>query len=217
MSPSSESAHHAERHRPPRLVVLLSGSGTNLQALLDAIATGRLAAEIALVVSNRKGAFGLQRAERAGIPTHYVPLKPYIDAGQSREEYDRDLARRIEEYAPDLVVLAGWMHIFSPGFVRLFAGRLLNLHPALPGTFPGAHAIREAFDAYQRGEIRESGCMVHRVTDELDAGAVVAQAVVPFVPGDTLETFEERMHHAEHRLIVEAVQIALTEQRVHDR
>lgn len=189
----------------PCLVVFISGSGTNLQAILDAIADRGLNAEVVLVVSNRKAAFGLVRAERAGVPTLYFPLKPYTEAGLSREAYDADLAARVEDYRPDLIVLAGWMHVLSPAFLDRFPHRVINLHPALPGMFPGTEAIQCAYQAYQRGEIAHSGCMIHYTVPEVDAGPVIAQAVVPIEPDDTLESFEARMHATEHRLIVEAI------------
>lgn len=192
-----------------RLAVFISGSGTNLQAILDAIAAGQLEAEVVLVVSNRKAAFGLVRAERAGVPTLYFPLKPYSEAGLSRETYDAELGDRVSAYHPDLIVLAGWMHIFSPAFLDQFPRRVINLHPALPGTFAGTGAIRRAYEAYQRGEITASGCMVHSVVPEVDAGPVIAQAAVPFEPGDTLADFEARMHATEHRLLVEAIQASV--------
>ena len=108
--------------------------------------------------------------------------------------------------APGPELLAGWMHVLTPAFLDRFAGRVLNLHPALPGQFAGTRAIERAFEAYGRGEITESGCMVHLVVPEVDAGPVIAQAVVPFEAGDSVEQYEGRMHAAEHRLIVEAVQ-----------
>jgi formyltetrahydrofolate-dependent phosphoribosylglycinamide formyltransferase len=194
----------------PRLAVFISGSGTNLQAILDATAERRLAAEVAVVVSNRKAAFGLVRAEQAGVPMLYFPFKPYADSGRSRAAYDADLAERVAVYRPDLIVLAGWMHVLSPAFLNRFAGRVINLHPALPGHFAGTEAIRRGYEAYRRGEIAHSGCMVHYVIPEVDAGPLVAQAVVPVQPDDTLESFEARMHAAEHCVIVEAVGIALT-------
>lgn len=192
-----------------RLAVFISGSGTNLQAILDATAAGQLDANVVLVVSNRKAAYGLQRAERAGVPTLYFPLKPYRDAGKSRETYDADLATAVQEHRPDLIVLAGWMHILSATFLDTFPGRVINLHPALPGTFAGTHAIPRAFDAFQRGVIAHSGCMVHYAIPEVDAGPVIVQEVVPIHHDDTLEEFEARMHAAEHRVIVEATRQAL--------
>ncbi len=193
----------------PSLVVLISGSGSNLQAIIDTIANGKLDAKITLVVSNRKAAYGLVRAAQHQIPTLYFPLKPYTDAGKSRESYDIELAKQIAVYEPALVVLAGWMHVFSPAFLDQFPKRVINLHPALPDTFPGTHAIERAFEAHQRGEINESGCMIHRVIPEVDAGAVIATARVPFEAGDTLEVYEERMHRAEHELIVKGIGICL--------
>jgi len=191
---------------PKRLIICISGSGTNLQAIVDAVEDRRLLAEVVLVVSNRKAALGLARAEEAGIPTLYFPLQPYTTAGRDRVEYDADLAERLSAYQPDLIVLAGWMHIFSPAFLRHFSGQIVNLHPALPGAFPGLHSIERAYAAYRRGEIAYSGCMIHYVIPEVDAGEVVAQTVVPFAPDDTLESYEARVHAAEHRLLVEALQ-----------
>jgi formyltetrahydrofolate-dependent phosphoribosylglycinamide formyltransferase len=188
-----------------RLAILISGSGTNLQALIDAIGAGTLNTEIVLVVSNRKAAYGLVRAQEAGIPTLYFPLKPYTDAGKDRAQYDADLAAQIAPYQPDLIVLAGWMHIFSPAFLDMFPERVINLHPALPGAFAGINAIERTFDAYQRGEVSHGGCMVHYVIPEVDAGAVIVQEIVPIYLEDTLADFEARLHAAEHRIIVEAV------------
>lgn len=190
-----------------RLVVLISGNGSNLQAILDAVRSGGLDARVELVVSNRKDAYGLVRAAQAAVPTLYFPLKPYTAANRSRDEYDADLAQLVAARQPELVVLAGWMHIFGPAFLDRFPGRVINLHPALPGAFPGAHAIADAYTAYQRGEISHSGCMIHTVIPALDAGPVIAERVVPFEPGDTLDDFEARMHAAEHELIVKAIRL----------
>jgi formyltetrahydrofolate-dependent phosphoribosylglycinamide formyltransferase len=188
-----------------KLVVFISGSGTNLQAIIDAKHAGTLDVEIELVVANRKSAYGLVRAERAGIPTLYFPLKPYRDAEISRETYDRDLAAQIQAYQPDLIVLAGWMHVLSSAFLSCFPRQVINLHPALPGTFPGTDAIARTFEAYKRGETDTGGCMVHYVVPEIDAGPVIAQIAVSLTSADTLETFEARIHAAEHHLIVEAI------------
>ena len=203
-------ARQPEMDLPDKIVVLISGSGTNLQALIDATAQGRLAAEIVLVVSNRSQAYGLTRAEQAGIERLIFPLAPYRETRRSREEYDADLAEIIAAYDPQLVVLAGWMHILSPAFLDRFPGRVLNLHPALPGHFAGTHAIARAYAAFQRGEITHSGCMVHEAIAKVDAGQVVAQRVVPIYAADSLGDFEARMHQAEHQLIVEAVKKRLS-------
>lgn len=193
------------KRRPARLIVLVSGQGSNLQAILDAIAAGTLTAEVVLVVANRKQAYGLERAAQHNLPTLYFPLKPYTDSGRPRSVYDQDLAARLAPYAPDLIVLAGWMHIFTAAFLDQFAGKVINLHPALPGQLPGTDAIARAFARFQQGAIDHSGCMVHQVIPEVDAGPVIATEIVPFAPGDTLATFAARMHVAEHRLLVEAI------------
>lgn len=192
-----------------RLVVLISGGGTNLQALIDAIQAGEVDAQISAVISNRKNAYGLVRAENAGIQTLYFPLKPYTDAAKSRETYDADLAAQITAYQPDLIVLAGWMHVFTPAFLEHFPRKVINLHPALPGQFAGINAVHRAYAAWQQGEISASGCMVHYVIPEVDAGEVIAQTVLYFEAGETLEQYEARLHQAEHKLIVAAVKKAL--------
>lgn len=193
----------------PRVAVLISGSGSNLQALIDASRENILNAEIVLVVSNRKAAFGLERAKNADIQTLYFPLKPYRDAGRNREDYDADLASSIAAFKPDLIVCAGWMHIDSGALIDYFPGRIINLHPALPGEFPGAHGIEDAFAAWQRGEISRSGCMVHHVIKDLDAGTPIATKEVPFETTDTFESYSNKIHKAEHELIVESTNLAL--------
>lgn len=189
-----------------RLAVLISGNGSNLQAILDAIRLRVLDAEVVVVVSNRRKAYGLERAAKAGVPTIYHPLKPYNDAGRPRAEYDADLAQKLRAYQVDWVVLAGWMHIFTDEFLRHYPYRVVNLHPALPGQFPGAHAIEEAFAAFQRGEIKQTGVMVHLVPDEqVDRGPVILTADVPIYKTDTLESLETRIHQTEHRTLVHAL------------
>ena len=190
------------------IAILISGFGSNLQAIIDAVAAGQLpGVEIAVVVSNRKAAYGLQRAQQAGIATEYRPLKPYRDAGRSREEYDADLAALLcDRYQVVWVVQAGWMHLFSMAFLHHFPGRVINLHPALPGMFPGMESIDRAWQAYQRGEIEHTGVMLHLVPDQaVDEGPVLAQRVVPIYPTDTLEALEARVHQTEHQLLVETL------------
>ncbi|MCP4362319.1 MAG: phosphoribosylglycinamide formyltransferase [Chloroflexi bacterium] len=198
----------------PCILVLISGSGTNLQAIIDAVGDGRIPAHISLVISNRKAAYGLTRAEQAGIPTLYFPFKPYRQAEKSRQQYDADLAAKLKTYRPDLIVLAGWMRVLSPAFLDQFPQQVINLHPALPRQFAGTHAIERAFDAYQQGEIAYSGCMVHYVIPEVDAGRVIAQTIVPIHREDDLVDFESRMHTVEHQLIVHAIKLALSVQAV---
>ena len=192
--------------RKPQIVVLISGSGSNLQVLIDAAASGALDATIALVVSNKRAAYGLTRARQANIPTLYFPFGPYRKAGETREQYDADLAAQVASYGPDLIVLAGWMRILMPAFLNAFPERVINLHPALPGQFDGTHAIERAYNAFQRGEITHSGCMVHLAIPQVDAGPVIEQAIVPILADDSLEDFKERMHSAEHKIILSATQ-----------
>jgi len=190
-----------------KVAVLISGFGSNLQAILDAVRAGELpGVEVCVVVSNRANAYGLERARRAGVPTEVHLLRPYLEDGRGRQAYDADLAALLQRYGAEWVVLAGWMHVLSDAFLRHFPGRVINLHPALPGEFPGTHAIERAWAAYQRGEIRRTGVMVHLVPDEaVDAGPVLVQEEVPILPGDTLETLEARIHQVEHRLLVQAI------------
>ncbi len=186
-----------------RLVVLISGHGSNLQALLDACASGELNAAVVAVISNRSEAFGLERARQTGIPA--LVLTKLKD--QDRNTYDARLADLVLAYQPDWVVLAGWMRLLSMSFLSHFPSRVLNLHPALPGAFPGTEAIARAFEAYQRGEIQSTGVMTHLVPDEgVDAGPVLAQIELPITPQDTLETLSERVHQAEHQLLVQTLQ-----------
>lgn len=191
-----------------RIAVLISGFGSNLQAIIEAAEEGGLlGVEIALVVSNRRDAHGIKRAVGHGIPVVYFPLAPYREAGRLREEYDADLAGILQSFGVGWVVMAGWMHVLSDAFLSCFPSRVINLHPALPGTFPGTGAIERAYEAYQRGEITHTGVMVHLVPDEgVDVGPVVVAEVVPIRPQDSLEELEADIHKVEHRLLVEAVQ-----------
>ena len=189
-----------------RIAVLISGNGSNLQALIDHIATGDLEAEIVVVVSNRADAYGLERAAAAGIPTEVFPLGA---VGGDRTVYDTELAALVASYVPDLIVLAGWMLILGSAFLDRFLNLVLNLHPAMPGAFPGTNAISRAHAAYQRGEIKRTGVMVHRVVAEVDAGPVITMEPVPILPDDTVADLEERVHFVEHNLIVAAVDMVL--------
>lgn len=185
-----------------RLVVLISGSGSNLQAVLDACASGALAAEVVAVFSNRPDAYGLVRAVQAGVQAVAFPKSKET----SRREYDAALAAVVAACKPDWVLLAGWMRVLSSAFLDVFPARVINLHPALPGAFPGTHAIQRAFEAYQKGEITHTGVMVHLVPDEgVDCGPLLGQEIVPILAGDTVETLEARVHQVEHRLLVKAL------------
>lgn len=173
-----------------RLVVLISGSGSNLQAFIDACRDPAYPCTVAGVISNRAGVPGLERAREAGIPAEVLDHRTFAN----REEFDAELARRIDAHAPDLVILAGFMRILTPGFVRHYAGRLLNIHPSLLPLYPGLHTHRRALEA---GDT-EHGATVHFVGDELDGGPAIVQARVPVLPGDTPETLADRVLEREH-------------------
>jgi phosphoribosylglycinamide formyltransferase 1 len=188
---------------PVRLVVLISGHGSNLQAILDAGATGGLRAQVVAVISNQEEALGLERARRAGIPAIHLAKA----ASQTRRAYDAELSDLVAGYRPDWIVLAGWMRLLTSAFLDRFPNRVVNLHPALPGTFPGVDAIERALQAFRRGEIGYTGVMVHLVPDEgIDSGPVLAQAVVEIRPDDDLAALEARLHAVEHQLLVSTLQ-----------
>ena len=190
-----------------RLVVLVSGNGSNLQAVLDGCAAGELDAQVVAVISDRSDAFGLERARGARIPAIVQQKSPT----QDRAAYDTELAALVASFEPDWIVLAGWMRLLTTNLLDRFPGRVVNLHPALPETFPGTHAIERAFSAYQRGEIAHTGVMVHLVPDEgVDSGPVLAKEVVSIQPSDTLETLEARVHATEHRLLVTTLNSLVT-------
>jgi phosphoribosylglycinamide formyltransferase 1 len=187
---------------PKRIGVLLSGRGSNFLALADSVAAGRIPdAEIALVISNREGAPGLAKAIERGIPARVIPSK-----GIEREAYDRVVVGALDDARVDLVCLAGFMRLLSPYFIAAFRGRILNIHPSLLPAFPGLEAQRQALEY----GAKFSGCTVHFVDELLDAGPIVAQAVVPIEPGDTNETLSARILEQEHRLYTEAVRLVLS-------
>jgi phosphoribosylglycinamide formyltransferase 1 len=177
--------------RGSRFAVLASGSGTNLQALLDAYPD-----ELVAVAGDRKGAFAFERARRGGVPVEHVDPAGF----SSREDYDRELADRVAAHAVSLVVGAGYMRVLSPVFLGRFPA-ILNVHPSLLPHFRGLHAVRRALEA----GVVETGVTVHLMVEEVDAGPVVAQERVPILPGDTEESLLARLHPVEHRLLVETV------------
>ena len=210
------------------LTVLISGEGTNLQALIDACASkppapGFTNTSISHVVSNKKEAGGLRRAERAGIHTTYHNLVKYKkrcpdNLDQAREEYDTDLAKIIltNQPKPDLVVCAGWMHILKPRFIDSLTDAnvpIINLHPAQPGQFDGANAIARAWEAYQRGEIASTGVMVHHVIAEVDQGQPIIVEDVDCRPDEPLADLEARIHEVEWKAIVQGTKMVLDEIR----
>ena len=175
-----------------RLAVLISGTGSNLQAILDAIDAGELPARVSLVLSNKAGAAGLARAERAGVPAQAIDHRGFPD----RASFDQAMIERIDAHGADTVVLAGFMRILSPGFVRHYQGRLINIHPSLLPKYPGLNTHARALEAGDR----EHGCSLHFVTDELDGGPLIAQARFPVSANDTAETLSEKVQAQEHRL-----------------
>ncbi|KAI5293872.1 hypothetical protein KEM52_005076 [Ascosphaera acerosa] len=207
---------------PARLTVLISGNGSNLQAVIDAIGRGELEAQIIRVISNRKSAYGLERASRAAIPTCYhnlLAFKKRHDATAAgvqtaRQEYDAELARLILADRPQLVVCLGFMHIVSRALLDPLqeAGvKIINLHPALPGQFNGVHAIERAHAAWQAGQIDRSGVMMHEVIAEVDMGKPLLVREIPFVKGDDddVARFEEKVHETEWRIVPEGVALAV--------
>ncbi|WP_337881568.1 phosphoribosylglycinamide formyltransferase [Rheinheimera sp.] len=174
------------------IVVLISGSGSNLQAILDACSAGFIPGRVKAVISNKASAYGLKRAETAGVTSAVLSHKDY----DSREDYDTALIQLIDSHQPDLVVLAGFMRILTPAFVAHYQGRLLNIHPSLLPKYQGLNTHQRAIDA---GDT-EHGCSVHFVTAELDGGPVVLQAKVPIFPEDDAELVAARVHEQEHRI-----------------
>lgn len=179
-----------------RLVVLISGEGTLLQAVLDAIAVGRLQATVVAVGADR-AAKGLARATAAGIDTFIVPLA----SGADRSRWDQQLADRVAGYEPDLVVSAGFMKLVGPRFLGRFEGRFINTHPALLPSFPGAHAVRDSLAA----GVKVTGCTVFAVDAGIDTGPIIAQVAVPVQPGDDELSLHERIKVAERRLLVDVI------------
>lgn len=169
---------------PPRLAVLISGTGRNLQAIIDAIEAGRIRATLVAVISNRADAYGLERARRAGVPAHVIPSQ-----GRDRESYDRELEACLEPYRPNMVALAGFIRILGADFVNRHAGRLLNIHPSLLPKYPGQHTHERALAAGDNWH----GASVHFVTEELDGGPVVLQGRVAIRPGDDADSLAQRV------------------------
>jgi len=184
-----------------RIGVLLSGRGSNFEALAESVAAGLIPnAEIAMVVSNREGAPGIDRAKARGIATRVIPSK-----GLEREVYDRQVAAALDEHQVDLICLAGYMRLLSPYFVAKFPNRILNIHPSLLPSFPGLESQRQALEY----GVKFAGCTVHFVDENLDAGPILVQAVVPIKDDDTESSLSERILKEEHRIYSEAVRIVL--------
>ncbi|MEO2280809.1 phosphoribosylglycinamide formyltransferase [Pseudoalteromonas pernae] len=175
---------------PARVVVLISGSGSNLQAIIDAVAAGEIPAQICAVISNKADAYGLERAKNAGIETQVLDHKAF----ESREDYDAALGELIDSFSPNCVVLAGFMRILSAGLVQKFKGKMLNIHPSLLPKYQGLNTHQRALDANDKVH----GVSVHFVTEELDGGPVIVQAQVPIEDGDTAQSLAQKVHAQEH-------------------
>lgn len=183
---------------PKRIVVLISGSGSNLQAIIDATLSGRIDGEVAAVLSNKAGVFGLERAANANIQTEVLDHKAF----DSRESFDAAMMELIDSYSPDLVVLAGFMRILTPEFVRHYEGRMLNIHPSLLPKYKGLNTHQRALDAGDK----EHGCTVHFVTEELDGGPSLVQGRVSIELDDTSDSLQQKVHVREHQIYPLAVE-----------
>jgi len=180
--------------------ILLSGRGSNFEAIARNIQAGKIPAEIAVVISNREDALGLARAKQMGLTTRFIPSK-----GKEREAFDREVVAVLRQFQVDLVCLAGFMRILSPYFIREFCGRVLNIHPALLPAFPGEEAQRQALEH----GVKFTGCTVHLVDEGVDTGPIVCQAVVPVLDDDTVEILSARILQEEHRIYSEAICLLL--------
>ena len=186
-----------------RIVVLISGNGSNLQAVLDAIQSGNLVdVSVVAVISDRKHAYGLQRAKENNIPAIYFPFRKNIE---DRNSYDERLATEIEKYCPHFIFCLGFLHVFSQFFVIRFNRKLINLHPALPNTFTGLNCIEKQYEAMVNEEITEAGVMCHYVDSGVDTGEVIATKKISVYKNISLKDFEEAIHEAEHHLVVEVI------------
>lgn len=194
------------------LVVLASGNGSNLQAIINACQNNQLFARVAAVFSDNPNCYALERAKLSGIPTFQHIWSSYKKQFLTRNDYDKDLAVKVREHSPDIVILAGWMRILTKEFLNFFPQQVINLHPALPGCFPGIHAIERAWDAYCAGKITHTGVMVHYVLDEdVDNGPVLLEEIVPILGTDDLDILKTRIHLVEHKLLISALHLLIKE------
>jgi phosphoribosylglycinamide formyltransferase-1 len=179
-----------------KLGILLSGRGSNFEAIAHNVQAGKIPAEIGVVISNKEDALGLARAREMGLKARFIPSK-----GREREEFEREVVGVLREFQVNLVCLAGFMRVLTPYFIREFRGRILNIHPALLPSFPGVEAQKQALDY----GVKYTGCTVHIVDEGVDTGPIVCQAVVPILDDDTVETLAARILKEEHRIYSEAV------------
>ena len=181
------------------IAVFVSGSGTNLQAIIDAISRGEIKAKIAFIISDNKDAYALTRAKNAGIETFVLSPKGF----KTREDYDKEIIKELQKRDVELVVLAGFMRLVSPHFVKIYKNRVMNIHPALLPSFKGTHGIKDAFEY----GVKTTGVTVHFVDAELDHGPIILQKCVAIEENDTLESLEEKIHKVEHKLYPEAIRL----------
>jgi len=179
--------------------VLVSGRGTNLQSIIDAIREGKIEGRISIVISDNRKAFALKRAEKSNIETRYIDFKSF----KNREDYDKKIVEYLKEKNVDLVVLAGYMRILSPYFIKMYKNRIMNIHPALLPSFPGLHAQRQAVEY----GVKVSGCTVHFVDEGVDSGPIILQKAVEVEDGDTEESLAERILKEEHQIYPRAIQL----------
>ena len=179
------------------IVVLISGNGSNLQAIIDEIQAGKLKAHIGAVISDQPDAHGLTRAKKSSIPTHIVERMNF----KNRDDFDRALQSIIDDHQPKLIVLAGFMRVLGRDFVRHYEGRLINIHPSLLPKYPGLNTHQRVLDAHEK----EHGVTIHYVTEDVDAGPIIAQASIPVRHNDTAKALEARIHKVEHRLYPEVL------------
>jgi phosphoribosylglycinamide formyltransferase-1 len=184
-----------------KIGVLVSGSGTNLQSIIDYIEQGKLKAKLAIVISNKQDAYGLERARKHNMPTKVISHKDF----KTREEFEEEIAKVLEEIGCDFIVLAGFMRVLTPLFIRRFKNRIVNIHPALLPSFPGVDAQKQAFDY----GVKVTGCTVHFVDEGVDTGPIILQKVVPVHDGDTVESLRARILEEEHKALPEALNLII--------
>lgn len=181
------------------IAILISGNGSNLQAIIDAISAKKTSAQIVVVISDQANAYGLERAKKAGIPTKVISQQDFPNHNQ----FDTELQNCLDQYQPKLIVLAGFMRILGPEFVQHFHGKVINIHPSLLPKFPGLKTHQRAID---EGET-EHGVTIHFVTEDLDNGPIIAQAKLAIAPEDTAETLQQKIHQLEHQLYPEIINL----------
>lgn len=192
-----------DRAAPLRIAVLASGRGSNLQAVIDAILAGRIHAQVAAVISNKREAYALERARKHGLTDIFLDPKPFAGRPDSRELYDRALLELLRKYDAELVLLAGYMKIVTPVLIDAYKNRMMNIHPSLLPSFPGLEVQRKALE----WGVKIAGCTVHFVTEGVDEGPIIIQAAVPVLDGDSHETLAERILRQEHLIYPEAVRL----------